>query len=138
MEKEDNQSEKETNEIMDEIESALNDPKGIISHQKRLAFCLSLGTTELLERYLKEKNVLKPGYKINHQWFKKKKENVLKILESKVVSFANLDKLDKILDIAYKIESRRNELAYGGPSKEEILREMINDFLNVKKEVENE
>ena len=30
-------------EVIDEIESALKDTKGIIAHQRRLAFSLSLG-----------------------------------------------------------------------------------------------
>ena len=30
-------------EVLDEIESALKDPKGITSHQRRLSFSLSLG-----------------------------------------------------------------------------------------------
>ena len=46
-------------EVLDEIESALKSPKGIISHQRRLAFCLSLGIVYLLEYYLKKLNVFK-------------------------------------------------------------------------------
>lgn len=126
-------------EVSDEIDSALKDARGITVHQKRLAFCISLGVIEVLESYLKKKNALKKGFKLNHQWFKKKRENVKKILENKVISsLDDLPLLDKILDVCYKVETKRNELAYGSQSHEEILRELINDFLDIKKEVENE
>ena len=39
-------------EVLDEIDSALKDPKGIVSHQRRLAFSLSLGVVYLIEKYL--------------------------------------------------------------------------------------
>ena len=126
-------------EVIDEIESALKDPKGISSHQKRLAFCLSLGITELLENYLNKKEVLKKGYRINHQWLKKSKDNLKIILAEKITtSLDKLNKLDKILDIAYQIESKRNELAYGGPVSEDLLKNLIDRFLEIKKEIEND
>lgn len=125
-------------EVIDEIEASLKDSRGILSHQKRLAFCLSLGITNLIEDYLRNKNVLKIGYRIDHQWFKRKRENVIEILSEKTSSLEGLDKLDNLLEVAYKIESKRNDLAYGGEVSEEILRELINDFLDIKKKVENE
>lgn len=131
--------EKYIDEVEDEIKTALEDPRGIASHQKRLAFCLSLGIVGLLENYLKRKNILKHGVKINHRWFKKNKENVKRILENKLTSpLSVLENFDKILDVAYEIESKRNELAYGKNVSDRLLQELINKFLDVKKEVENE
>lgn len=126
-------------EVKDEIESALKDPKGLVSHQKRLAFCLSLGTTFLLEDYLNRKNVLKKGFKINHQWFKKSKKNIKEILSEKITCpVEQLTELDKLLDSIYKIESKRNELAYGKMSDENTLKELISFYLTLEKEVQNE
>ena len=128
----------ETDEVMDEIESSLKDPKGVVSHQRRLAFCLSFGIANLIEYYLKKENVLKQGHRVDHQWFKRKKENVIEILSDKVTSPLNkLNKLDILLKVAFKIESKRNDLAYGKPVNEETLINLINEFLNVKKEVED-
>jgi hypothetical protein len=125
-------------EVIDEIDSALKDPKGIILHQRRLAFALSLGTIALIEDYLTKKNVLKPAAKINHLWLKKKKENVKKII-SKIVTcpIDNLEKLDNLLDLAFEIEKERNELAYGKNVNEKKLKQKIDSFLNLKKEAEN-
>ena len=84
-------------ETADEIDSALKDTRGLLVHQKRLAFCLSDGICNLLESYLNKKGVLKPGTKINHQWLKKKKENVLAILSDKlIISFEKLNKLSSV------------------------------------------
>ena len=127
----------EIDEAKDEIESALRDPRGLIAHKKRLAFCLSDGTVKIIEEYLKRKNVLKQGNKLNHQWLKKKKENVKGILAEKITgSIDSLKELDKILEIAYRIESKRNELAYGEKASEKMLSDLINQYLELEKEVE--
>ena len=126
-------------EVTDEIESSLQDQKGITAHQRRLAFTLSLGVVVLIENYLLKKEVLKPGRKINHLWFKKKKENVKKLISQIITCpIENLNKLNYILDIAYNIEQNRNELAYGKPVSENTLKEKINIFLELKKELEND
>ncbi len=44
-------------EVMDEIESSLKDPRGIIAHQRRIAFSLSFGVVNLLEFYLDKLNI---------------------------------------------------------------------------------
>ena len=125
-------------EVMDEIETALKDPRGLAFHQKRLAFLVSLGTVSLLEAYLKKLNVFKPGAKINHLWLKKKTENVKKLISNLITCpIENLKELDNFLDIAFKIEKERNELAYGKRVQEDKLREKIDLFLNLKKRGEN-
>src|SRR3989344_5296189 len=126
-------------ETSDEIDSALNDSRGLLFHQKRLAFCLSDGICNILENYLKEKGVLKPGAKINHQWLKKKKDNVLKQLSERLITpIEKLPKLNAILDAAFKIEYKRNEFVYGVKTDDKILRDLIDIYLDVKKEIEND
>jgi|SRR3989344_1576595 len=126
-------------EVIDEIETSLKDPKGIILHQRRLAFSLSFGIVTLLEFYLDKLNVLKPGAKINHLWLKKKKENVKKLISDQITSqIGSIKNIDKILDIAFEIESERNELVYGKKVSEKILKEKINLFLDLKKELAND
>ena len=120
------------------MKNSLKDPRGIVFHQRRLAFALSLGSVQLLERFLKKKSLLKTGGKINHLWLKKKKENVKNLIDSQTISSVNsLENFDSILDKTYKIEKERNELAYGKSTSEKLLRELINIFLDIKKEVEH-
>jgi hypothetical protein len=124
-------------EVAEEIESALTDPKGVLSHQKRLAFCLSEGIKKLIEDYFREQKVLKTGFKIDHRIFKKNKENVKKILSDKITcSIEDLKEIDKLIEVAYEIESKRNDLVYENHSSEEVLNKLINLYLNIKKKVE--
>ena len=124
-------------EVLDEIESSLKDPNGIVSHQRRLAFSLSIGVVYLIEYYLKKENVFKSGGKINHLWLKKKKENVKKLLLNQIIcNIKDVKNIDILLDLAFKIEKDRNEIAYGKPVSEKLLKEKINLFLDLKNEVE--
>ena len=123
-------------EVLDEIEAALKDPKGVQSHQRRLAFYLSLGTIAITEGYLENLNVLKKGAKINHSWFKKKKENVKNLISGLIICpVENLKGIDNLLDLAFEIENQRNAIAYGGMVDEKILIEKINLFLKLKEKV---
>jgi|SRR3989344_2669599 len=124
-------------EVFDEINSALKDPEGIVKHQRRLAFSLSLGVVYLIEKYLNKQKVLKSGAKINHLWLKKKKENVKKLLLNQIIcNIKDVKNIDILLDLAFKIEKDRNEIAYGKPVSEKLLKEKINLFLDLKNEVE--
>ena len=126
------------NEVLDEIKSALEDSQGMVAHQRRLAFSLSLGAVTLIEGYLRKLNVFKSGSKINHLWLKKKKENAKKILERYITTpVERLEHLDQILELAYQIEKERNELAYGKPVSEIMLRRQINSFFKLKELIEN-
>ncbi len=126
------------NEVLDEIETALKDPRGIVVHQRRLAFVLSLGAISLIENYLNKLNILKSGAKINHLWLKKKKENAKKLISNQITCpITNVNYIDEFLEIIYEIEKERNELAYGKQASESILKEKINLFLELKRKVEN-
>lgn len=126
-------------EVMDEIESSLKDSRGLIIHQRRLAFSLSFGVVTLIEFYLDKLNVLKPGAKINHLWLKKKRENAKKLISSQITSqIDSIENINKILDVAFKIEGERNELVYGKKVSEDILKKKINLFLDLKREIEND
>ena len=126
-------------EVLDEIEASLKDPRGITSHQRRLAFSLSLGVVSLIEAYLDRINVLKSGAKINHLWFKKKRENIKELISRQITCpIENLKNFNDILDLAYELEKERNELAYGKTVSEKILKEKIDLFLNLKRRIEND
>ncbi len=133
-----NRFEEILDEVIDEIETSLKDARGVVVHQRRLAFLLSLGSVSLIEYYLWKKSVLIPGSKLNHLWFKKKKVNV-KILITKLLScpVSSIPEIDELLDLAFELEKERNHWAYGKIVSEGLLREKINSFLNLKQKVEN-
>lgn len=121
-------------EVLDEIETALKDKRGIISHQRRLAFSLSLGAETLLELYFHKLDIIKEGSKIDHRWFKRKKEKVFEHLQKQIISpIASVDNIKKIIEIISKIEEKRDDLAYGSPTTDSILQEKINLFFELKK-----
>lgn len=120
-------------EVLDEIESALNDKNGMLSHQRRLAFSLSLGAVNLLELYFHKLDIMKEGSKIDHTWFKRKKESVFDKLQKQITSpIISLEDIDEIIGIIIKIEEKRDDLAYGAPANEKILQEKINLFFKLK------
>ena len=53
-------------EVLDEIESALKDNRGLVSHQRRLIFSITLGAANLLELYFHKLNIIKEGSIVNH------------------------------------------------------------------------
>ena len=120
-------------EVLDEIESASKDKRGLISHQRRLAFSLSLGAVTILEIYLHKLNVIKESSKINHIWFKRKKRTILEYLQNQITSSINsIENMQEIISLIIKIEEKRDDLAYGSPSTEENIQEKINLFFKLK------
>ena len=127
------------NEALEEIESALKDNKNLSNHQSRLIFLISSATISLIEEYLIKKHVFKTGGKIKHSWLKKKKENIKLLIESQIITkIEKIQKIDEILDLAFKIEEKRNQIAYGKTIPEKELKEKINIFLKLKGEIEDD
>ncbi|MBL7206774.1 MAG: hypothetical protein ISS36_04210 [Candidatus Aenigmarchaeota archaeon] len=123
-------------EVEDEINSSLEDPDGLIKHQRRLAFMISMGIAELIEIYFHRLDIMKEGSRIKHEWLKKK--SIKDILSNQIVKPINsVECIDKIFSISKEIEDKRNDLAYSSPLEEEdILKEEINQYFQIKKIVE--
>jgi len=121
-------------EAEEEIDSALTDKRGLLPHQRRLAFSLSIGMVSLIELYFHNLSVIKEGSKINHLWFKRKVENIKERLQNQISSpIDNIENINEIVDLARKLEEKRDDLVYGAPSNEKILQEKINLFLELRK-----
>ncbi len=120
-------------EVWDEVNTALSDKRGLIAHQSRLAFSVSLGAVNILEIYLHNLNVLKEGVKIDHKWFKRKMETVFEHLQNQITSpIISIQRIEEIVDIVRKIEEKRDDLAYGSSATEEVLQEKINLLFKLK------
>lgn len=126
-------------EVLDEINLSLEDSRGMEIHQRRLAFSLSLGASTLIESYFDDKEVLKSGAKINHQWFNKSLNNLKEILSNQIIcSLEGFNSLDNFLELAQKIENKRNLIIYGKDFSETALRELIGFFFELKEKIEND
>ncbi len=121
-------------EVLDEIETALKDSRGLATHQRRLAFATSLGAVNILELYFHTLGVIKEGSKINHTWFKKGKAKVTEHLQSQLTApLATISEAGNLIELAIQIEEKRDDLAYGAPATDEILQEKINLFFALKR-----
>ncbi len=125
-------------EVLDEIQSALEDPKGLESHQRRLAMMLSLGVSELIEVYFHRLDIMKPGARVKHNWIKKKRPHQ-KLKNQITGDLGEINKLELILDKARVIERSRNDIAYGSPiENEENIKDKIDLFFEIKDIIEEE
>ncbi len=127
------------NEVLDEIESALKDPRGLSIHQRRIAVMTSIGVADLIELYLHKLDVIKVGAKIQHQWFQRTPNAIKEIISKQIVSpIENIEDINLLIHEANKLEKNRNDLAYGSPiGDEKILLNQINEFLKFKKIIES-
>ncbi len=124
-------------EVIDEIQTALQDPKGLQAHQRRLALMLSVGISDLIELYFHRLGIMKPGAKIKHNWLKRK--DIKDRLKRQITGdITKVEKIDEIIEMSKKIENDRNDMAYGSPLNDEILlKQKIDEFLEIKKIIEN-
>lgn len=125
-------------EVEDEIKAAMEDSEGLIKHQRRLALMISLGIAELVEIYFHKLGIIKEGSRIKHEWFKRK--TIKEMLSNQIVrSIDSVKRIDEIVSISNRVEERRNDLAYSSPlDEDEILREEINSYFEVKAIIEKE
>lgn len=121
-------------EVLEEIETALKDSRGLLPHQRRLAFALTLGAVTLLHIHLARLDIIKEGASINHLWFKKRKTKVKEALQNQITSpLDSVPDIEKTIDVIITIEEKRDDLAYGAPSNEKILQDKINLFFELKR-----
>ena len=126
-------------EVREAIEESIRDSRGLLPRQRRLMAALSLGTQHIMEVWLHKAKAIKPGATIKHEWFSaeghKLKIRMIGILTKDIKSLKNAD---RILEIACVIEHGRNDIVYGAPLRDDsVLREKIDLFLELKKEIES-
>ena len=121
-------------EVYQTIDQALNDPKGLLSHQRRIASMTSMGMQQIVEMYFHKLNIIKPGTQLKHEWFKLDEKNINnKLSPTLTKKLEEIPKINEILFLSRKIESDRNDLVYGAPlENDKTLKEKIDVFLELK------
>lgn len=114
---------KRLEESLKTIEESIE--KGIIERQRNIGFNTSAAAADMLEIFLHKKSLIDPGAVIKHEWLKSKKA----IRNKFQFDFPNKD---KILELIFKIEEKRNSLCYGKPQKPETIQELIDNFNKLK------
>lgn len=122
-------------EVSQTIKDALDDPAGLLAHQRRLIAMLSLGASQLLEIYFHKLDVIKPGTQIKHEWFKMGEKNALIRLSAILTSDPRkIPKINELLSFAREIEKDRDDIMYGSPlAGDRSLKEKIDLWLELKK-----
>jgi hypothetical protein len=110
----------ESLEVLDESIS-----KDIVKRQRTIGFNCSAASADMFEIYLHQNDLIDPGSVVKHEWLKSKN----KIKEKFPFEFPNKK---EILVLIEKIEEKRNDLCYGSPKKEEIIKEVILNFNKLK------
>ena len=111
---------KESLEVIDESIT-----KGLTKRQRTIGFNCSAAACDLLEIFFHMNNLIDPGFVIKHEWFKSKN----RIKEKFPFQFL---KKEEILTLMKEIEDKRNELCYGIPKEEKIIKEVLIKFNELK------
>ncbi|MAG47701.1 hypothetical protein CL617_03775 [archaeon] len=104
--------------------------KGIEEKQTTVGFNVSLVAVNILELYLHEKGILKVDYLLKHEWFKSKN----KVKEKLDFDFEGKE---KILDLLFRIEEKRNILCYGKKQPLELIDNTLNYLYEFKDLIES-
>lgn len=120
-------------EVEQTINSAIKDKQGLLMHQRRLMSMISLGASNLIELYLHNLNVIDPGINVKHNWFSKSKEKIKLKLDSIISKNLNeIKNIHEIIGLINQIEQDRNEIIYGAPVTDKVLRRKIDAYLELK------
>ena len=99
--------------------------KGLLDRQRNIGFNASAASADMIEIFLHKNNLIDPGFVVKHDWLASKN----KIKEKFPFDFPNKQ---EILELASKIEEKRNTLCYGKPQRIELLQETINNLNKLK------
>ncbi|MEK6857803.1 MAG: hypothetical protein AABX39_04420 [Nanoarchaeota archaeon] len=105
--------------------------QGIEESPATIGFHTSACSIDFLELYLHKKNKLEIGAQIKHEWFKrpKKEQRIIPLFERKLkIDFPNKE---RVVDLIYSLEEKRNKLIYGSSTKLEI-EQVLHVFENLK------
>jgi len=98
---------------------------GYDEKQRTIGFHTSSACADMLEILLHKKNLIDSGFMIKHEWFKAPN----KVKEK--LSF-DFPKKKEILNLAKRIEEKRNLLCYGKKQSPEFILENLEDFNKIK------
>ncbi|MBI5392236.1 hypothetical protein HZA96_00055 [Candidatus Woesearchaeota archaeon] len=103
-----------TQEIKDAI------AMGIEERPATIGFHTSACSIDLLEIYLHNLGKLPTGSVIKHEWFKKPQEGQKSLPVAERRLGIDFPEKSRLLTLMYQIESERNKLIYGNPTKSAI------------------
>jgi len=103
----------------------------VVERQKLIGFACSEASCDLLAILLHKKNLIDPGFNVNHRFFSS--ENIAK-------TKFNFDfpSKNKLIQLLIKQENYRNIICYGKSKDEKTIVKCIENLFEIKKIIENE
>ena len=115
-------------ELIDDINEKIRSDL-IFERQKIIGFATSEASANIFAIFLHKKNLISPGFNVNHSSFASKKRAHDKF----DFEFENKD---TILDTLVKQEDLRNKLCYGRDKSKEVVRSAIDTLFKLKNIIE--
>lgn len=110
-------------ESLEVIEESIT--KGLVRRQRNIGFNTSAASVDMLEMFLHKLDLIDSGFVIKHEWLGSKN----KIKEKFDFDFPHKE---RVLLLMMEVEEKRNLLCYGTPKKEEVVRELVQNFNSLK------
>ncbi len=116
--------EKTIRELLDDIEEKVR-LNLVAKRQKIIGFAVSEAATNIFALYLHKKNLIDPGFQINHSFFAslKKAQNTFS---------AEFPRKNEILELLVRIEELRNRLCYGREKEAKEANEAVESLYKLK------
>lgn len=103
----------------------------LLRRQKIIGFSTSEGATNFFALLLHKKNLIPPGFNVNHLWFASEKR-------ANDHYPADFPAKKEIIQLLVKQEELRQKLCYGKTKDLSLVKEAVNNFFKIKKIVERE
>jgi len=116
--------------LIEDIEEKLR-AETAVERQKLIGFACSEASCELLAILLHKKNLIDPGFNVNHRFFSSEKT-------AKVRFNFEFPSKKKLIPLFVKQEEYRNLLCYGKPKEKNTVSDCIGNIFKIKKIVEKE
>ena len=120
--------------IIKELEEDINEKirsKIMLRRQKIIGFSTSEGSNNCLALFLHKKNLIPPGFNVNHLWFTSERRAREKFP-------FDFPKKRKIFELLLKQENLRQKLCYGKSKDLEFVEDAIKTFFQIKAIIEAE
>ncbi len=101
----------------------------LLRRQKIIGFAASEASTNLFALFLHKKELISPGFNVNHKFFaspKRAKDTFQEVFEKK----------DSLLELLIQQELFRDKLCYGKSKDEKTVQEAVKNVFELKKLVE--
>ena len=102
-----------------------------VKRQKLVAFACSEASCDLLAVMLHKKNLIDPGFNVNHRFFASEK------IAKRKFNF-DFPSKNTLMPMLVKQEDYRNKLCYGKPKEQKSVLGCVENFFNIKKAIEKE